>query len=261
MNILYVTYLINGILMVAMPLGLAIYLTRTWKLPWRFWLVGAAVFILSQVGHIPFNAGLTALFQKNILPHPPEAWKNLFNAVVLGLSAGLFEELSRYAMFRWWLKDARSWRKGVLAGAGHGGAEAIILGLLVLFTYIQMIALRDPAVVAALPAAQAGAIKAQVAAYWSAPWYSTLLGALERSFTIPLQITFAVIVLQAFVRKQSFWVWIAVLFHALVDGVLVFVAPTVGIYWIEVFAAGFAVLGLIVIFSLRKPEPVDPESA
>jgi uncharacterized membrane protein YhfC len=124
-----------------------------------------------------------------------------------------------------------------------------------------MIALRDPAVVAALPAAQAGAIKAQVAAYWSAPWYSTLLGALERSFTIPLQITFAVIVLQAFVRKQSFWVWIAVLFHALVDGVLVFVAPTVGIYWIEVFAAGFAVLGLIVIFSLRKPEPVDPESA
>ena len=261
MNILYITYFLNGFLMIAMPLALAIYLTRRWKLSWRFWFVGAAVFILSQVGHIPFNYGLTALFQNNLLPHPPDAWKNIFNAVVLGLSAGLFEELSRYAMFRWWLKDARSWRKAVLAGAGHGGAEAIILGAFVLLAYIQLIVLLNPDVVAALPVAQIDVAKTQIAAYWSAPWYSTLLGAFERLCTIPVQICFAVIVLQTFTRKQWFWVWLAVLYHAVIDASAVFLMPYVGVYWLEAIVAGFSLISILIIFTLRQPEPLDPQPA
>jgi uncharacterized membrane protein YhfC len=259
MNILYITYFINGFLMVAMPLALAIYLTRRWKLSWRFWFVGAAVFILSQVGHIPFNYGLTALFQNNVLPHPPDAWKNIFNAVFLGLSAGLFEELSRYAMFRWWLKDARSWRKAVLTGAGHGGAEAIILGVLVLLAYVELIVLLNPNVLATLPAAQLETVKTQVAAYWSTPWYSTMLGAFERLCTIPVQICFSVIVLQTFTRKQWFWVWLAVLYHAVIDASAVFLVPYVGMYWLELIVAGFSLLSILIIFMLRQPESADPE--
>ena len=261
MDILYITYFLNGFLMIAMPLALAIYLPRCWKLSWRFWFVGAAVFILSQVAHIPFNYGLTALFQNNALPHPPEAWKSIFNAVVLGLSAGLFEELSRYAMFRWWLMDARSWRKAILTGAGHGGAEAIALGVIVLLAYVQLIALRNPAVLAALPAAQIEVVKTQVAAYWSAPWYSTLLGAFERLCTIPVQICFSVIVLQTFTRKQWFWVWLAVLYHAVIDASAVFLMPLVGAYWLEAIVAGFSLLSILIIFVLRQPEPVAPEPA
>jgi hypothetical protein len=167
MDILYVTNFMNGFLMIAMPVALAIYLTRRWKLGWRFWFVGAAVFILSQIGHIPFLYGLTALFTNHVLPNPPAEWKDVFNAVLLGLLAGLFEELARYAMFRWWLKDARSWRKGVLAGAGHGGAEAISLGVIVLLAYLNLVILRNPANLASVPAAQLDTVTSQVAAYWS----------------------------------------------------------------------------------------------
>ncbi len=122
MDILFFTHLLNGLLMIAMPVGLAFYLTRKFKLDWRLWWIGAAVFVLSQVGHIPFNALVGPLFNQSAIVAMPVASQRLISAVFLGLSAGLFEELFRYGMFRWWAKDARSWRKGVLTGAGHGGA-------------------------------------------------------------------------------------------------------------------------------------------
>ena len=259
MDILYITNFLNGFLMIAMPVALAIYLTRRWKLGWRFWFVGAAVFILSQVGHIPFLYGLTSLFDNHILPNPPDEWRTVFTAVMLGLLAGLFEELARYAMFRWWLKDARSWSKGVLAGAGHGGAEAIALGLIVLISYFTLFALRNPANLANIPAAQMDVVKAQVDAYWSMPWYTSLLGALERFLTIPVQICFSVIVLQTFTRKQGFWVWLAVLFHAIIDTTAVLASANLGMYWTEAIVAGFTVLSIVIIFLLRQPEPVEAQ--
>ena len=57
-------------------------------------------------------------------------------------------------MYRWWAKDARSWRTGLLAGAGHGGIEAIILGILVLYAFIQIIVLQNIGPETVLPAEQ-----------------------------------------------------------------------------------------------------------
>jgi uncharacterized membrane protein YhfC len=259
MDILVLTHLLNGLLMVAMPIGLGIFLTRRFGLGWRIWLIGAATFILSQVGHIPFNQGLTLLFQHGILPHPPPAWRLPFNAVLLGLSAGLWEELARYSAFRWWAKDARSWRKGVLMGAGHGGIEAIILGGLVLYTYTQMLALRGQDLTSLLgsrlTAAQIQALQTQLNVYWSAPWTATILGAVERAFTIPVQITFSVIVLQAFVRNQFRWVWLAVGWHAFVDAGSVLASNKIGVYWTEAAIGLVALVSVAFLFALKRPEP------
>jgi uncharacterized membrane protein YhfC len=259
MDLLVLTHFLNGLLMVAIPVGLGIYLTRRFHLGWRIWLIGAATFILSQIGHIPFNQGLTLLFQRGILPSPPAEWRLPFNAVVLGLSAGLFEELARYGAYRWWAKEARSWRKGVLLGAGHGGAEALILGLLVLYAFAQMLALRGQDLSSLLgnqmTPAQIQALQAQLNVYWSAPWAATLFGALERAFTIPVQITLSVIVLQAFVRRQSRWVWLAVGWHALIDAASVYASNTIGIYWTEAVIALVALISLAILFALRRPEP------
>ncbi len=134
-GILYITHALNGLLMVAMPIGLGLYLTRKLSLSWRLFWIGGTVFILSQVGHIPFNIVISLLFQRGVLPAPTLEWRLPFNAIFLGLSAGLFEEGARYLMYRYWTKEARWWGQGVLLGAGHGGAEAIILGVLVILTY------------------------------------------------------------------------------------------------------------------------------
>jgi uncharacterized membrane protein YhfC len=261
MGILFIAHLLNGLLMVAVPILLGIYLTRRFKLGWRLWWIGAAVFVLSQLGHIPFNAILGIYLNPRLLTLPQNL-QQVLGAGILGLSAGLWEEGARYAMYCWWAKDARSWRKGLLTGAGHGGAEAIILGGLVLYGFIQMAAVRSTDLSTLVPANQLDLARQQVTAYWSLTWYDSLLGALERLFTIPTQIAFAVIVLQAFTRKQGWWVWLAVGYHAVVDATAVLLVGKVGPYWTEAIIGGFAILSLVIIFVLRQPEPVpDPEPA
>jgi len=250
-------HLLNGVLMVAIPLTLAIILTRRWKLGWKIVLVGAATFILSQVGHIPFNALMTWLFSKTALVNLSVQGALIFNAIFLGLSAGFFEESFRYGMFRWWIKDAHTWRKGILAGIGHGGAEAVILGGLALFSLIQLIAARNMDLSTVYSGTTLQAAQNQVQTYWSATWYDSMLGAVERLFTIVVQISLAVIIVQCFIRKQKRWLWLAIGYHALIDSVAVFATSKLNPYWVEGIVGLFGLLSLGIIFMLRSSEPVE----
>jgi uncharacterized membrane protein YhfC len=179
----------------------------------------------------------------------------------LGLSAGIFEEGMRYLVLRFWAKDARSWRNGVLFGAGHGGAEAIILGGLVLYGFFQMTALRTADLAKIIPANQLELAKNQLAVYWSASWYASLLGALERLFSIPCQIAMAVMVMQVFTRKHIRWLFLAIGYHALLDASAVVNIKYIGVYWTEAVVAGFALLSLVLVILLRQPEPTEDISS
>jgi len=243
--------------MVAIPLTLAVILTSRWKLGWKILLIGAATFILSQVGHIPFNSLMTWLLSKTALVNLSAQGALIFNAIFLGLSAGFFEELFRYGMFRWWLKDAHTWRKGILAGVGHGGAEAIILGGLALLAFIQLVASRNMDLSTVYSGTTLQAAQAQVNAYWSATWYDAMLGAVERLFTVVVQISLAVIVVQGFIRKQKRWLWLAIGYHALIDATAVFTMSKLSVYWVEGIVAIFGLISLGIIFLLRSPEPVE----
>ena len=254
--ILYLTHLLNGVLMIAIPIVLGIYLSRRYRLGWRLWWIGAGTFVLSQIGHIPFNAVLTLLFNRGFLPAPPPEYQLLFNSVLLGLSAGLWEEIFRYGAFRWWAKDARSWSKALMMGNGHGGIEAILLGVLVLINYIIMLAAQGMDLSAYLPASQLPILEEQMAIYWSIPWYDSLLGALERVFALTIQISLSVIVLQVFLRRNLVWLIIAIGWHALVDALSVYLVSTQSIYTVEAVIGMLALISLGVIFLLRSPNPV-----
>ncbi len=258
-GILYITHALNGLLMVAMPIGLGLYLTRKLSLSWRLFWIGGAVFILSQVGHIPFNVVISLLFQRGVLPAPTLEWRLPFNAIFLGISAGLFEEGARYLMYRYWTKEARWWGQGVLLGAGHGGAEAIILGVLVILTYLNMVAYQSAGLPGLSPA-----VAAAVQQYWSAAWPMTLLGAVERLFTLPAHMALSALVLQTFIRRQPRWLGLAIVWHALMDGlVVVMIGQGYGPYVIEAVIGISALINLGIIFALRQPRPKpteEPES-
>ena len=259
MNIRYLTYPLNGLLMIGLAIGLGIWLARKFNLTWRLWWIGAATFVFSQVGHIPFNAGLMIVFNRGILPTPPENYHLIFNAMVLGLSAGLWEELARYVTYRWWAKEARSWRKGLLLGAGHGGIEAILLGGYALFIFIRIVALQGADLSAVFPADQLDLAQAQINAYWSAPWYLTFLGSVERFFTLIAHLALSLLVLQAFTRSKAYWLWLAIFWHAFLDAIAVFSAGTWGFVWSELILAGITILNVGLIYILRQPEPEEPE--
>jgi uncharacterized membrane protein YhfC len=185
--------------------------------------------------------------------------------LLLGLSAGVFEECARYFMFLWPLKSQRTWRVAVLAGAGHGGIEAIILGALVLLYYLNMMAYRnaDLTTLNLTPENLATSTQA-LQAYWNAPWYASLLGAVERAFTIPFHIAASVIVVQVFTRRpgrqQPSWLLLAIFLHMLLDASAWISANLWGAYVTEALLGVLAILDIFIIFALRQPEPELPEA-
>ena len=254
--ILVYTYPLSVVLIFALAIGVGLFLTRKFHLNWRLYWIGGVIFILSQVFHLPFNFLLLNPFLKARLPEAlPEAWVLPITALLLGLSAGLFEELARWAGYRWWAKDARSWSRGLLYGAGHGGVEAILIGGLVLVTYINMMAIRNHDLATLVPPEQLSLAQAQFNAFWSAQWYDSLLSAFERALTLPAHIAWSILVLQVFVRRQTRWLGFAILWHALVDAAAVFAVGTWGVYVAEAIVGVNAAASMAIILAFRRPEP------
>lgn len=256
---IYVAYAINFSFIIGFPIALAIWLNRRWGVGWRLWLIGAATFFLSQVGHIPFNA----LVQK-IWPIAPEDLSQtgtLFAyALFLGLSAGVFEEGSRYLAYRFWATDARSWRTGFMMGAGHGGFEAVFLvGILGGITVAVYALLPMEQLLANVPPEQAQAVQAQIEGVFNTPWYNVFLGSLERVFAVCAHIALSLLVLQVFTRKQTYWLFLAIAWHALLDFFAVFASTRWGVYATEGIVGVIALLSVGIIYALYAPEPVEPE--
>jgi len=254
---------INGLIMIAIPLLLGIFLISRFDTKWRIWGIGALTFICSQVLHIPFNKWLLEpLMDWFGLQPEPNSMSLAVIGLLAGLSAGFFEETARLVVYKRWLLKARSWKEGVLFGAGHGGCEAILLGLLVLAGFFQMVALREatPESLSRLVSPdQVEATLTSIQAYWTTPWYESMLGSLERVSAIIIQISLAVLVLQVNRRGKSIYYWLAVLWHTIVDMTGVYGVYSWGMYIMEAVVMGLALISLGIIFALRTNDP-PPET-
>lgn len=248
---LYVTYTLTALIMLLAGFVYGAAFTRRWKLEWRLFWIGAATFVFSQVGHIPFNALVTLLFERGILPTPPQAWQMMFNLLFLGLSAGIFEESARYLTFRYWAKEARDWRSGLLLGAGHGGIEATIFGALFAVTFIQIAALRNVDLATIIPPEQPALAQQQINAFWSASWVDSLLPAWERLWTIPCHLAMTLMVLQVFRRGQKRWYFAAIGWHTLINAAVLYTLQNWGAYAAEGLVMGFGLLSIGWIFALK----------
>ena len=247
---------LNALLMIAIPLVLGVYLSKKQGTGWRLFGIGAVTFIASQVLHIPFNAWvLNPLLETLGLSFTGTTVQSIVLALLFGLSAGVFEETSRYVVYRFWLKKPldRTWRSALMFGAGHGGIESIILGVLALVAFIQLLVYRNADLSAIVPADQLELAMSQVETYWSLPWYAALLGAVERAAAISFHLSATVLVLQVFRRRNILWLFFAIGLHTLLDAVAVFGMQTWGMYITEALIVGLAILSLGIIFLLRQP--------
>jgi uncharacterized membrane protein YhfC len=110
----------------------------------------------------------------------------------------------------------------------------------------------DLSTVPSIPADQLELARQQVEAYWSAPWYIALMGFVERIFAICLHVSLSVMVLYAVVYRKSTWFWLALLWHAFVDAVAVYVGQEVGILAVEGIIAVFAIISVWIVFTMRN---------
>lgn len=253
-------YLLSVLGMILLPILLVFYVTRRFSLPWKLAFAGGLTFIASQVLHIPVVYGLTALFKSGTLSIPA-GWSSLFNAIVFGLLAGIFEETARWILFSFILKSAKTWEQGLVVGAGYGGTEAVILGVLGLTQVASMIAMRNGDLSAmGVPPEQLALAQQQLAEFWSAPLYMAFLGLIERAFAICLQISLTIMVLYSVVYQKPAWFWIALLWHALVDALSVYLMPITGPLLVEAVIGVCAMISLVILFQLRPKfvhEPVN----
>jgi uncharacterized membrane protein YhfC len=237
-----------------MPLFLGWFIARRRHVSWRFFGIGAATFVLSQMGHIPFNY----LVINNWLADPasvPQGAYMVVLAVFLGLSAALFEEGARYLSFRFWAMDARTWGSGVMMGAGHGGAESILLGILGALNATILVGYQAGYFQRLIPAEQAPLVVAAVDQIMTMPWFEMLLGALERAFVICIQLALSLMVMQVFTRSRVRWLAFAFGWHALVDAGVVLAVEYGGVYIAELLTGIAAVISLAIVYWLQAPEP------
>lgn len=255
---IYLVFALNFLLMMMMPILLGRLIARKRGASWGLFAIGAVTFVVSQVGHIPFN--WLVLQRLQLVPTDTAVRLNLIIfALFVGLSAGVFEEVARYLTYRFWAKDARSWGRGLMLGAGHGGIEAILLGLLGAINVGTLALMQQGMFMNVVPDEQLPMLQEQITAVFSSPPHLIILGAVERLFALCAHLALSLMVMQVFVRGQLRWLGAAILWHALLNASAVF-AITV---WNELIAE--AIIGLVallsvgIIFWLRTPEPVDPE--
>ena len=253
------TGLFAGVFEIILPIGLAIWLTRKFQVRWKVVWVGALAFVLAQAVHIPLLSVLTNAFKSGALPTPPASWAGVFNAILLGLLAGLFEETARVLAYRYLGKEARSWRAGVVLGVGHGGIESLALvGITVLVSYAALlVAQYAPGVI---PSTQ---MQIELKAALGQPWHLPLAGAVERVSAMMIQISLSVVVLQAFLRRNAWWYGLAVLLHTLWDASVVLLTQAKLEVWaIEgiVLVMALISLGILVALKPRQAEDMEVET-
>jgi uncharacterized membrane protein YhfC len=189
----------------------------------RLLLWGVGSFAFSQLLHLPFNA---LVLVPGLERFVPAGWEGRAGAALtglaLGLSAGIFEECSRWLAFRLWAPEDRRWKSAVALGVGHGGLEAGLVGLLALFALVQAAALENPAALEALGPEQAQLAAEQLGVYWETPGGVVLLGALERFSALLFHLGASVLVLQVFRRGSWGWLGAAVLAHTVLNAAAVY---------------------------------------
>jgi uncharacterized membrane protein YhfC len=241
--------------MIALPLAVGWWCARRWGTRWGVFFAGGVTFVASQVAHIPFNTlVLSPLLTQFGWDPVGDIVARYWVAIIFGLSAGVFEEAARYLAYRFWMKDVRTWREGAFFGLGHGGVEAIILGVLAGLALYAALAF-ETADFEGFDPGQLQTIISQFEAYWASPWYEVLLAVVERVFALMVHVSLSLMVLQAFTRRTLLWLGVAITWHALVDAVAVFGLYTWGPYWTELAIGVLGLSSLGIVWWLRPSDP------
>ena len=117
---LQVTFVIEILVMLGLPVGLWFLLRRREGVTWGLILAGVVSFAASQLARLTIDSGFGYLvYDSEIWPFEPESTGWIVAISVYGgLAAGLCEEVARYLVLRYWRKEERTWNQGVAFGAG-----------------------------------------------------------------------------------------------------------------------------------------------
>ena len=246
----------NALAGIAVPVCLAMYLVRKYKVKLSTILIGAGVFVV-------FALVLESIMHQIVLKGPsgPAIMGNtLWYALYGGLAAGVFEETGRFLAMKFLMKKEPSEvLPGIAYGVGHGGVEMFIIFGMTMVSNLAMALMINSgqvdSIVSQAPASSANLVQAQLDALQTTTAGTWLIGLWERISAIIIQLSLSVLVWAA-VRKGNKWFWLfpaAILLHALVDASAVLLNKSVGMVPLELIITAEAVVaGAIALLVAKK---------
>ena len=235
---------VNALFGIAVPVVLAWYLVRRHHAKLSTILIGAGTFIV-------FALVLESLLHQLVLKgqHGAAIMGNtLWFALYGGLAAGLFEETGRFLSMKFLMKKEPSTPlPGIAYGAGHGGAEMLIIfGITMVSNLVMAILVNSgqaDTLFAKAPAEAATQVQAALEGLKTATASTWLMGLWERFSALILQIGLSILVWVA-VRKGGKWLWLfpaAILMHFVVDAAAVLLMDAVSMAALEVIVSALAI--------------------
>lgn len=186
-----------------------------------------------------------------------------FYAIYGGLAAGTFEELGRYITMRFVMKKNLDKKESIMFGMGHGGIESIIMMGSISISNIVMSFMINSGqgnqLIEGLTPDMQQQVFDQVSTLWLTAPPLALVSALERVFAITFHICASYLVYRAVKDKKFVLCLLAVLLHAMMDGVVVMISQTTGsIFLTEAFVGVFAlVFAVLTVRAYRKDTAVE----
>ena len=235
---------VAALLGMAVPVVLAWWLARKYRVRWQTILIGAGTFIV-------FALLLEPILHQVVLkgPHGATIMGNVwYYALYGGLAAGLFEETGRFLSMKFLMrKEPSRALPGVAYGIGHGGTEMLLLfGISMISNLVMSVMInagQADVLTAKVPEEQLPLVQAQFAQLSSLTPGTLLISFWERLSALLLQLGLSLMVWAA-VRRGGKWLWLfpaAILLHALVDGIAVILSKSVSMAFVELIILALAI--------------------
>jgi len=246
------------------PILLGVAIARKTGALARWWLFGALTFFVFQcVLRLPWQIALGLWIGKRFAHNTTIQYGWL---MVSALTAALFEEVGRWLTIRTLMKKERSFRAGLMLGAGHGGFESMLLVGLGLGVAVVLYVALGLGVDLGLPSDKREVVEKTFAAMTTT---GSLAGGLERVLAITFHLGCSALVMEGFIRSERKWLFFAILLHFATDSIAVAAA-----LWIkktthmpllaELPLVPFSLVALLILLRLSRatrPSPSSPSSS
>jgi len=210
-NFTIVGMAISLLISIGVPIGLLIYFRKKYHISFKVVIVGVLTWIIfSQI--LEKLLHITVLKTTHIMAYP------LIFSIYGALAAGIFEEVGRYTSYKLFLKGKTEWKDGIAFGIGHGGIEAIFIGLMSNVQNIVFAIMINGGTLeqlrGKLPSATLVQLKSSLLQI--TPITATLPG-VERIFAIIVHIFCSLLVLYGVKHNKKVYLFLAILVHAFID--------------------------------------------